>query len=346
MRQIWITKPGEPQVLKIKESPTPIPKNGQVRIKVEAAGINPVDILCRQGRYNQAPSTPFVPGLEVSGTIDAVAQGINDFKEGDKVLAYTRFGGYSDTVCVPYYQVFKRLEWMNAIDGAAIIVDYLTAFVALVVMGSLRTGNRVFIHDAHDCRGLALLAICQINGAWTYGTALSKYHAFLQERGLNHPIDWREADYEDVILQDADEQGLDIIIARYGESDWAKNYRLLSAAGRLVYLEGTSLNSKKISLFSRLKINLTKPTYKLSNLIDDNKSISGFNIYNLWEDNNRVQEWMAQIISWYDEALFRPVIDKTFLFSEAQQAHEYLQDGRNKGKIILVPDDASTETGL
>lgn len=337
MRQIWITKPGEPSVLRLKESPTPIPKNGEVRIKVEAAGINPLDILCRQGRYNQSPAAPFVPGMEVAGTIDAVAQGISGFKEGDKVFAYTQFGGYSDTVCVPSNQVFKRLDWMNAADGAALIVDYLTSYVALVVMGSLRTGDTILIHNVYDSLGLASLAICRIRGTTTYGTALSNYHQYLKERGLNHAIDWREADYGDVI-QGMEDRGVEIVLARLGDGDWQKNYHLLSSAGRLVYLDGPILNGKKLSFLSRLRLNLSKPAYSISSLVIDSKSVSGLNLYQLWQGSDNVQKWMDQIISWYDEALFRPDIDKIFPFSQVQQAHEYIEEGRNKGKIILMPD--------
>ncbi|RMG99837.1 MAG: alcohol dehydrogenase, partial [Chloroflexi bacterium] len=200
MRQIWITKPGEPEVLEIREAPTPIPQNGEVRIRVETIGINFADVLGRMGIYPDAPPIPYVPGYEVAGIVDAVSQGVPDLKEGDRVFALTRFGGYADTVCVPHKQVFKRLDWMSAQDAAALPVNYLTAYQMLVVMGSLRPGDKVLIHGAAGGVGLAALDICRIIGAETFGTASPEKHDFLLERGLHFPIDYRNHDFEQVVM--------------------------------------------------------------------------------------------------------------------------------------------------
>ena len=148
MRQIWITKSGASQVLQIREAPTPVPANGEVRIRVKSSGVSAADIMGCTGRLRDAPGIPYVPGYEIAGTIDAVAQGATGFKEGDDVLAITRFGGYSDIICVPYRQVFERLEWMSFLDGAALPFDYLTAYAALIITGSLHQGDLVLIHDA------------------------------------------------------------------------------------------------------------------------------------------------------------------------------------------------------
>ena len=339
MRQIWVTKKGDPEVLMVKEGPTPIPRNGELRIRVEAAGINPTDILSRQGRLPNAPPTPFVPGFEIAGIVDAVAQGISGFKEGDKVLAYTHFGGYSDRVCVPHFQTFKRLEWMSAQDGAALPIDFLTAYGVLIVMGSLHPGDHVFIHNAADGIGLAALEICRIIGATTIGTAVSSTHEFLHERGLDHPIDWREKDYREVIQEKTGGHGVDIVLARYGESNWRKNYQILAPTGRLIFIEGTNIagHSSK-SFWYRLQSSLTRPSYTPLSLMKDNKSVAGFDLCQLWEKGEIVQEWMAQLISWYDEALFRPLIDRTFPFSQAALAHHHVQNVENKGKVLLVPN--------
>lgn len=337
MRQIWVTTTGGPEVLKIKDGPSPIPRNGEVRIKVEASGINPADILSRKGRYPNAPPTPFVPGFEIAGTIDAVAQGVPGFREGDKVLAYTNFGGYSDLLCVPHWQAFKRLDWMSANDGAALLVDFLTAYVVLIVMGSIHKGNQVFIHNTADGLGLAVLEICRIFGARTYGTALSNTHDFLRERGLDFPIDLREQDYEEVIRDKTEGHGVDIVLARLGESNWRKSFQILAPTGRLIYLEATNLNNiSRKSILHRLRSTLTRPTYTALSLMEDNKSVAGFNLASLWIQGEKVQEWMAQIISWYDEALFRPLIDKVFPFSQAAIAHQYVENNEHKGKVLLV----------
>lgn len=340
MKQVWIRKAGEPEVLKAQEAPEPIPKNGEVRIQVAAAGVNFADILGRMGMYPDAPSTPYVPGYEVSGTIDAVGQGVSEFREGDRVFALTRFGGYSSVVCVPHKQVFKSYDWLSDDDAAALPVSYLTAYISLVVMGSLRKGDKVLIHSAAGGLGLAALDICKIMGAETLGTASLAKHEFLRERGLDHPIDYRnpDQDYARVVQELTGGRGVNIILDSLGGSYWQKNYQLLMPTGRLVFLGARSLaQGKKRSLLSIMRGLISLPRYTPLNLVEDNKAVMGVNIGYLWEQMDLVREWMNVIVSWYDEFAFRPCIDRKFVLQEAATAHHYIQDHKNKGKVLLVP---------
>ncbi len=143
MRQIWITKAGPPEVLEVKEAPDPEPKAGEVRIRVEATGVNFADIMGRLGIYPDLPPMPVVPGYEVSGRIDAIGAGVDGSWAGRDVLAVTRFGGYADTVCVPTNQIFARPANMSASEGAALPVNYFTAWQLVVVMGGLKAGETV-----------------------------------------------------------------------------------------------------------------------------------------------------------------------------------------------------------
>jgi len=338
MRQIWITKAGAPEVLQVREAPMPVPSNGQVRIQVEAAGVNFADIIGRMGMYHDSPGIPYVPGNEVAGTIDAVAQGVTGFKEGDEVLALTSFGGYSDVICVPFGQVFKRLEWMSALDGAALPVNYITAYVALITSGSLHQGDRVLIHQAASGVGLAALEICRIVGAETYGTASSPKHDRLREYGLDHPIDYRNMDYETVVQNLTRQRGVDIVLDPLGGANWKKNYRLLAPTGRLVYIGAHSLISgKRRAIFRLIRILTTLPFYTPLSLMNDNKAVSGVNLAHLWDQVEMVRPWMHQIISWYDEALLRPAIDRTFPFNKVVEAHQFVENRENLGKVILTP---------
>ena len=135
MRQIWITKAGPPEVLQVREAPDPEPKSGEVRIRVEASGINFADILGRLGIYPDLPPIPVAPGYEVGGRIDALGAGVDARWAGRDVFAMTRFGGYADVICVPVAQVFERPDGMSAGEGAAIPVNYFTAWQLCVVMG-------------------------------------------------------------------------------------------------------------------------------------------------------------------------------------------------------------------
>ena len=135
MRQIWIPKFGPPEVLALKQAPDPEPGPGEVRIRVEASGVNFADIVGRVGFYPDLPAIPVVPGYEVSGRIDAVGADVDTSWIGRDVLAMTRFGGYADVICVPMQQIFARPPDMSALEGAALPVNYFTAWQLVLVIG-------------------------------------------------------------------------------------------------------------------------------------------------------------------------------------------------------------------
>lgn len=338
MKQIWITKAGEPEVLQVSEAADPSPGMGEIRIRVEASGVCFADIIGRLGIYPDAPRIPYVPGYEVAGVVDAVGQGVPGFAEGDGVFAATRFQGYSDVVCVPHQQAYHRYDWMPAEEAAALPVNYLTAFMMLVVMGSLRPGDRVLIHNVGGGVGLAALDICKILGADTYGTSSPSKHDFLAERGLVHPIDYRNLDYERAILDLTGGKGVQIVLDPLGGRHWAKNYRLLMPGGRLIHFGFSSaVTGKRRSFTSLIKRAIRVPFYTPIRLMNDNKAVIGVNLGHLWDHVDMVRAWMQQILNWYDEALFRPHIDRTFAFSDAALAHHHLQDRLNLGKVLLLP---------
>ena len=147
MRQVWIPKTGGPEVLEVREAPDPEPGPGAVRIRVAAAGINFADLLARMGLYPDAPKLPAVVGYEVAGTVDRVGAGAG-LAEGDRVVALTRFGGYSDAVVVPGFQAIALPAAVGFEKAAALPVNYLTAWLMLVHLGNLRAGDRVLVHAA------------------------------------------------------------------------------------------------------------------------------------------------------------------------------------------------------
>jgi len=338
MRQIWISKAGGPNVLKMRETADPIPRNGEVRIRVEAIGISFIDVLCRKGVYPGMPSLPLAPGMEVAGTVDRVSQGVGGLKEGEKVFALTRFGGYSDVVCVPHKQVFRRLDWMPVEEAAALPVNYLLAYQMLVVMGSLRGGDAVLIHQVDRGVGLAALDVAMILGAEVYGTAPLSRHALLRSRGLAHVVDVTKEDFEQVFRQKRHGRGMQIILDSLGGVYWPKNYRLLMPAGRLVYcglhsMSGGARRSRRQWLRGLVML----PFYTPLRLMRDNKGVLGVDLNQLWPAPELQRKWMQQLVDWYDEVLFRPLIDRTFPLAEAAAAHQYLLDRPGMGKVLLIP---------
>src|SRR5436305_5123488 len=233
MRAIVTTRNGDVGALKIEERPDPVPSKGQLLIRVKASGLNFADILARQGLYPDGPPKPCVMGYEVSGIIEAVGEKIDPAIVGESVIAMTRFGGQAELVVVPDAQVFAKPEQLTFEQGAAIPVNYLTAWALVVVMGGLKNDEAVLIHNAGGGVGLAALDVAKHIGAKTFGTASASKHEFLKQRGLDHAIDYRNQDWLPVLLSLTDERGVELIIDPLGGASWKKSFRALRATGRM-----------------------------------------------------------------------------------------------------------------
>jgi len=189
MRQVVIPRHGAPDVLEVRQAPTPMPRDGEVRIRVRAAGVNFADILARIGIYPDAPTPPLVAGYEVAGVIDAVGHGVAAPHEGDRVLALTRFGGYADYVVVPTAQVFRFPDRLSDAEAAAVPVTYLTATIALYRMAAVTAGETVLVHNAGGALGIAATQLARLRRTTVIGTASPAKHDALRSFGVDHAID-------------------------------------------------------------------------------------------------------------------------------------------------------------
>jgi len=338
MKNVVITKNGGYDVLKIQEQPDPVPGETEVKIRVKASGINFADIMARKGLYPDAPPKPCVVGYEVSGIVESVGFEVDKGIVGKPVLALTRFGGYSDVVVVPVFQVFEKPATLNFEQAAAIPVNYLTAYQLLVVMGSLKKDESVLIHNAGGGVGLAALDIAQKIGAVTFGTASSTKHVFLMKRGLDYVIDYRTQDWTQVLKQLTDGKGVELIIDPLGGKSWKKSYQALRRTGRLGMF-GISTASKSST---GGKLQLIKAVFQTAKfhpirLMNGNKGVFGVNIGHLWHEGAKVKGWMEAIMDGVKEGWVRPHVDKTFPLEQAAEAHAYIEQRKNIGKVILVP---------
>ncbi len=340
MKQIVITKYGDTDVLKVQERKDPKPSVGEVLIKVKAIGVNFADILARKGLYPDAPKPPCVVGYEVSGVIEAAGQGVDSALIGKSVLALTRFKGYSDKVCVPENQVFIIPESLDFERAAAIPVNYLTAYQLICVMGGLKKGESVLIHNAGGGVGLAALDISLHLEATTYGTSSVGKHSFLLERGLNHPIDYRNQDFLSSIMNLTNEKGVEMVIDPIGGKNWKKSYRALRSTGRLgMFGVSTVTESTMGRLFQFLKLIAQMSWYNPLGLMNANKSVFGVNLGHMWNESDKISGWMHKILKGVEEGWVRPHVDKTFTFEQAGEAHTYIEARKNIGKIVLITGD-------
>ncbi len=216
MRQIWIPKAGPPEVLEIREAPDPQPKRGEIRIRVQAAGVNFADIVGRLGIYPDLPPMPVVVGYEVAGRVDGVGDGVDSVWQDRDVLALTRFGGYSDVICVPEAQVAQRPDGMSAETGAALPVNYLTAYQLVCVMGGLRSRETMLVHSAGGGVGIAAIQLARHIGANVIGTASARKHEYLKQLGVGHCIDYRTEDFEQRVHEITHGAGVELVLDAVG----------------------------------------------------------------------------------------------------------------------------------
>lgn len=340
MRQVWITKAGPPEVLQVREAPDPAPGPGEVRVRVAAAGVNFADTSARLGLYPDAPPIPFVVGYEVSGTIDAVGEGVDAARVGTRVFAMTRFGGYSDVVCVPQGQAIPMPAAMTFDEGAALPVVYLTAHHMLVHLGNVQRGDTVLIHAAAGGVGLAALQLCKHAGATTIGTASASKHAYLRDAGLDHAIDYRTQDFEAEVLAVTGRRGVDIALDAQGGESLAKSLRCLAPAGRLFAFGAASFTEAGTrNYFTIAKGFLHTPLLALHplNLMGHNRGVIGVNMGRLWGETRLLQKQFEQLVALYERGAIKPVVDARVPFDQAPEAHRRLMERKNIGKVLLVP---------
>lgn len=340
MRQIWIPKPGPPEVLELREARDPLPAPGELRIRVEATGVNFADVMGRMGMYPDLPKLPCVPGYEVAGRIDAVGDGVGSDWVGRDVLALTRFGGYADVVCAPEARVFTRPEGMTASEGAALPVNYLTAWQLLHVMGSLHEGDTVLVHSAGGGVGIAAIQLAKRAGARVFGTASAGKHERLKALGCDACIDYTRDDFERAVRELTHGRGVELVLDAVGGRSFEKSYRCLAPTGRLgMFGLSAAATGKSRSLLRALgpALRTLRLRFAPRALMDENKGVFGVNVGHLWEEGDRVSRWMERVLALYVEGALRPVVDAHVSFERAPEAHHRLQDRRNFGKVLLVP---------
>lgn len=338
MRQIWIPRTGGPEVLELRSAPDPEPGEGQVRVRVRAAGVNFADTMARVGFYRDAPPLPFVPGYEVAGTIDAVGGAVPSARLGERVLAMTRFGGYSDVVCTPSALATALPERLTFSEGAAIPVNWLTAWHVLMELGHLRAGQRVLVQAAAGGVGTAAVQIARHAGAQTIGTASVGKHARLQALGLDHAIDYRAEDFEAAVARITGGKGVDLALDAVGGASFRKSLRCLKPTGKLVMYGASAVApGEKRSLASALMTLLQMPRFGAVELMTSNLGVFGVNLGALWDEHELLARHLGELLAGFERGTFKAMVDAEIPFDRAREAHARLAARENFGKVVLVP---------
>jgi NADPH:quinone reductase-like Zn-dependent oxidoreductase len=340
MQQIWIRKHGGPEVLEVRDVPDPEPSPGQVRVRARAVGLNYAEISARQGLYPDAPKPPCVVGYEGAGVVDAVGEGVTRWSIGDRVVFASRFGGHSAAVCVTEAQLFRMPTSMTFEEGAAMLVNYLTAYHMLFVVRRIRTGDTVLIHSAAGGVGTAVLQLCRtVPGVTAIGTASAKKHDYARSQGADFVIDYRTTDYVAEVKKLTGGRGVDVVLDPLGGPDWRRGYSLLAPGGQLIAFGLSNAGgSGKRSLTRAIGQIVRQPLFNCMTMMNDNRGAAGVNMGHLWDDVAFIAGEAEALVKLYADGKIKPHIGGIFPFSRVAEAHSELENGRAVGKIILVPD--------
>ena len=341
MRAIVIPRHGPPDVFEERELEERRLSPQDVRIRVEAAGVNFADLMGRVGLYPDAPPLPYAPGYEVAGVVEEAGAKVGpELAPGTRVVAATRFWGYADKVRMASYAVSPIPASLSFTTAAALPVNYMTAYLALLHTGNARKGERVLVHGGAGGVGLAVLDLARGLGLELYATAGSPEKCrLLEAKGFVKAVDYRAEDYERALMTETRNRGFHLILDPLGPESFEKGLRMLAPLGRLVCFGFSGLvTGKKRNLWHAATSLLAKHKVNPITLMNKNVGVHGLNLAQLFDERDLLRDGLAQLVGRAARGEITPTIGATFPLTAkgAADAHTCLHDRRNVGKVVLV----------
>jgi putative PIG3 family NAD(P)H quinone oxidoreductase len=319
-----VESPGESHQLKFGKVPKPGFGDEELLIKVEAAGINRADILQRQGRYPPPAGSSSIIGLEIAGKIEARGKNCQEWKTGERVFCLLSGGGYAEYVAVHQEMAMIIPENLSYREAAAIPEAFLTAFQSIVWLANLQAGQSILIHAGASGVGSAAIQIARQIGTTIFATAGSDEKVrFCLQQGVNHGINYHTESFKEIIQKETKGKGVNFIIDFVGSSYWKSNLDSIGIDGHLIIL--ATMGGALI------------PEFDLRQLMRKRLTLSGSTL------RNRSQEYKIQLtkdfsgfaLPLFSNGSMKPAIDKVFAWKDVSLAHQYMEENRNMGKIIL-----------
>jgi NADPH:quinone reductase len=349
--RIIVTHYGRPDALRVVEEECPEPKDREVRVKVLAAGVSLPDIMAREGVHPETPLVPFTPGWDLVGVVDRLGAGVSGIEPGQIVAAMPISGAYAGFVCLPQRELVPVPSGLDAAEAVSLVLNYITAYQMLHRSAKVRPGQRVLIHGAAGGVGTALLQLGGLAGLQMYGTCSSRGASAVSDLG-GIPIDYQHQDFVEEIHRLTGE-GVDIVFDSIGGTHIWRSRKALRPGGRVMAygltgsLRGGRLASSRGGRRHRYRAIAIFGLYIAGGwLFSGRKRVVPYSIQTL---KRLKPAWFRQdLIALFDllqQKKIKPLIAQRFPLAEARQAHDLLGKGGVIGKIVLVPNEASLESG-
>jgi NADPH2:quinone reductase len=325
MRQIYFDGAGGPDVIRVGEAPVPQPGEGQVLIEVVAAGINRPDCIQRDGHYPPPAGESNIPGLEVSGRIVAVGQGVTGLKEGDAVCALLGSGGYADYALADAPLCLPVPKALNLVEAGGLPETYFTVFDNVFTRGRLKAGETFLVHGGSSGIGSTAIQLAKLFDARVITTAGSAEKcAFCRTLGADLAIDYKTQDFVDEVKKFTQKRGVDVILDMVGGTYMQKNLSILAVEGRLVqiaFLQSSIVENFNFMLMMLKRLTLTGSTLRSRSLPQKAEVATAL----------REKIWPL-----LDQGKAKPIIHATFPLEDARAAHEMMESSSHAGKILLL----------
>ncbi len=339
MKTLSLVKYGPPEsAFECRQAPDPEPKDGEVLINVEAFGINFADVLARQGLYPDATRLPFVPGYEVVGRIGVLGRGVTGLDVDERVVAFTRFGGYAEAVCAHEAGVTSIPENMANGVAAALATQYCTAYYAAYEATNLFPGDRVLVNAAAGGVGTALVQLAKLKGCEVFGTAGSDDKMpHMRKIGVDHAINYRTSDFGAEIRRILNGKTLDVAFDSLGGKTYKTSNSLLGSGGRMVSFGVAEVSGRKGGIFNMLKLAIDFGLMHPISLLTKSRAAIGVNMLRLADDKPQVlSRCLKAVVQLAAEGKLQPQVAAVYDPDRVAEAHQVLEGRTSIGKIIVA----------
>ena len=333
MQAIYLVKNGKSkEAFEFRDIQMTEPKDNEVGVIVEASGINFADVVARLGQYQDCPPLPAIIGYEAVGRVEKVGKDVTTLKKGDRVLAFTRFGGYSQYVTQQESAVAKIGEDMDAGKALALATQYSTAFYACSVATNVLPNETVLIHAGAGGVGTALIQLCKLKNAKIYATAGSESKLeYCRKQGAHVVIIYTKEDFSEVI-----KEPIDLAFDAVGADNFRKSYKLLNRGGRIIGY-GAAAMTDASNIFSKAKMGLQFGIYHPAQLLMESRSMIGVNMLRIADYKpDTLKYCMESVIQLLHEGKIDPHVGKMYAAKDIYQAHDDMLDRKTMGKIGIV----------